>query len=174
MAWKKVTECVHKWPNMAAGIASLFTHPILPLVEQLEWKWFSGWLIPVDQYNIPSRGSAMKSKVSFFKFSPVPDTWVSLTAFLGQRTALSTLRPRQNARYFPHDICKCIFLNENVWISIKISLFVPEGPINNTGSDNGLMPVRQQAIIWINDALVHWRIYASLSLNVLMSIPSKM
>ena len=42
------------------------------------------------------------------------------------------LRPRQNGRCFPDDIFKCIFLNENRWISIKISLkFVPEGPINN-------------------------------------------
>ena len=33
------------------------------------------------------------------------------------------------------DIFKCIFLNENVWISIKISLkFVPKGPINNIPS----------------------------------------
>ena len=31
-----------------------------------------------------------------------------------------------------HDIFGCIFLNENVWISIKISLkFVPKDPINN-------------------------------------------
>ena len=30
------------------------------------------------------------------------------------------------------DIFNLIFINENVWISIKISLkFVPEGPINN-------------------------------------------
>ena len=30
------------------------------------------------------------------------------------------------------DIFKCIFLNENVWIPIKISLkFVPKGPISN-------------------------------------------
>ena len=30
------------------------------------------------------------------------------------------------------DIFKCIFLNENVWILIKISLkFVPKGPIIN-------------------------------------------
>ena len=43
---------------------------------------------------------------------------------------LNTLRPRQNGRHFPDDIFKCLFLNENVWISIKISLkFVPEGPI---------------------------------------------
>ena len=45
---------------------------------------------------------------------------------------INTLRPRQNSRFFPDDIFKCIFLNENVWISIKISLkFVPKGPINN-------------------------------------------
>ena len=31
-----------------------------------------------------------------------------------------------------NDIFKWIFLNENVWISINISLkFVPKGPINN-------------------------------------------
>ena len=41
-------------------------------------------------------------------------------------------RPRQNGRYFPDDILKCIFLNENVWISIRISQkFVPSGPIND-------------------------------------------
>ena len=44
----------------------------------------------------------------------------------------NTLRPRQNFRHFPDHICKCIFMNENVWISITISLkFVPKGPINN-------------------------------------------
>ena len=41
--------------------------------------------------------------------------------------ATNTLRPKQNGRHFP-DIC--IFLNENVWILIKISLkFVPRGQI---------------------------------------------
>ena len=45
---------------------------------------------------------------------------------------VNTLRPRQNGRHFPHDIFKWIFLNENVWILINISLkFVPKGPINN-------------------------------------------
>ena len=45
---------------------------------------------------------------------------------------VNTLRPRQNGRHFPDDIFKCIFLNENTSISIKISLrFVHKGPINN-------------------------------------------
>ena len=44
----------------------------------------------------------------------------------------NTLRPGQNGRHFADDILKCIFLNENVRISIEISLkFVPKGPIDN-------------------------------------------
>ena len=47
----------------------------------------------------------------------------------------NALRLRQNGHQLPDDILKCIFLNENVWISIKISLkFVPKGPINSIPS----------------------------------------
>ena len=56
--------------------------------------------------------------------------------------AVNTLRPRQNGRHFADDIFKCIFLNENVWIPIKISMkFVPNGPINN-------MPALVQIMAW--------------------------
>ena len=45
---------------------------------------------------------------------------------------VNSLRPKQNGRHFPDDMVKCIFLNENVWLAIKISLkFVPKGSINN-------------------------------------------
>ena len=45
---------------------------------------------------------------------------------------INSLRPRQNGRHFADDIFKCIFLTENVIISITISLkFVPMGSINN-------------------------------------------
>ena len=45
---------------------------------------------------------------------------------------VNTLRPRQNGRHFADDILKCIFLNENVWILIEISLkFVSRRPIDN-------------------------------------------
>ena len=44
----------------------------------------------------------------------------------------NTLSSRQNSSHFPDDIFKCIFVNENICISIKISLkFVPKGPVNN-------------------------------------------
>ena len=35
---------------------------------------------------------------------------------------VNTLRPRQNGCHFPDDIFKWIFLNENVWILLKIPL----------------------------------------------------
>ena len=55
---------------------------------------------------------------------------------------LNTLKPRQNGRHFADDIFKWIFLNENVWIPIKISLkFVPQGPINN-------IPTLVQIMAW--------------------------
>ena len=38
------------------------------------------------------------------------------------------------------------------------------------GSDNGLVPIRRQAITWTNDGLGWWRIHASLSLNELKAV----
>ena len=49
-----------------------------------------------------------------------------------KRSALNSLRPRQNGRLFADDTFKCIFLNETIRISTKNSLkFVPKGLINN-------------------------------------------
>ena len=46
--------------------------------------------------------------------------------------AFNTLRLRQNGRHFPDDIFKWISMNENFWISNKISLkYVPLGLIDN-------------------------------------------
>ena len=50
----------------------------------------------------------------------------------GVLSHLNTLRPGHNGRHFSGDIFKWIFLNENVWISINISLkFVLKCPINH-------------------------------------------
>ena len=46
--------------------------------------------------------------------------------------ALNTLRPRQNGRHFADDIYKCIFLNENVWDSIKIPMKLVHKDPNNS------------------------------------------
>ena len=45
---------------------------------------------------------------------------------------LTHLLSEQNGRHFPDDIFRCIFVNKNFCILIKISLkFVPMGPIDN-------------------------------------------
>ena len=45
---------------------------------------------------------------------------------------LNTLRPIQNGRHSQTTFSSAFFLNENVWIPLKLSLtFVPKGPINN-------------------------------------------
>ena len=66
------------------------------------------------------------------------------------KNTVSTLRLRQNGSHFTDNIFKCIFLTENVWISIKISLtFVAKDPIDDIpafGSDNVFSPVWCQAI----------------------------
>ena len=91
---------------------------------------------------------------------------------------LNTLSPRQNGPHFTDNFDKCVSLNENVWISIKISLkFVPKGPINN-------IPALVQIMAWhrpgdkpLSEPMVissPRHIYASLGLNELMpDIPSE-
>ena len=61
------------------------------------------------------------------------------------------------------DIFNCIFLNEVVLNSIKISLkFIPNGPISNIPALFQIMAWRRPAIIWTNADPIHWRIYAAL------------
>ena len=86
----------------------------------------------------------------------------------------NTLRLRQNGRYFADDTFKCIFLNENVWISIK--------KINwNLFQRVHLTIFKHWFIYWLgtNQATSHymnqclldyWRICAALGLNELMDI----
>ena len=66
----------------------------------------------------------------------------SFPALLCMIYTVNTLRPIQNGRYFADDIFKCIFLNENAWISLKISLkFVPKVRIYN-------IPALVQIMAW--------------------------
>ena len=69
----------------------------------------------------------------FIPYSPVSGTHIySYMLHWWICCFFNTLKPRQNGCRFPDEIFKWIFLNENVSISIDISLkFVPNGPINN-------------------------------------------
>ena len=64
-----------------------------------------------------------------------------------------------------------IFLHENCCIHCtEICSQYSKYKFATIGSDNGLVPNRQQAIIWTNDGLVNWNIYASQSLEELSAI----
>ena len=57
-------------------------------------------------------------------------------------SSINSLRPRRNRSHLADDIFKRFLQNENVWISIKISLkFVHKGPINN-------IPAMVQIMAW--------------------------
>ena len=87
---------------------------------------------------------------SMFLTAALPMRWICSLAILSiwhiqnsrVYSRVKTLRQGQNGRHFADDILKWIFLNENVWIPIKISLkFVPKGPINN-------IPALDQIMAW--------------------------
>ena len=80
---------------------------------------------------------------------------------------LNTLRLRQNGRHFADDPFKCIFLNENVWISLRISLkFVPRVRINNIPP---LVPI--MAWCWSGDKPLSKPMMVSLLTNICVSRP---
>ena len=61
--------------------------------------------------------------------------WYCAAAHLIIPRFINTLRPRQNGHHFADDTFKHIFMNENVRISINISLkLVPKGLITNSPS----------------------------------------
>ena len=69
---------------------------------------------------------------------------VAISAGLGLRVALITSitlrhRFRDKLADFADDNFKCIFVNEDIWISINIyRKFVPNGPFNRTHYENSL------------------------------------
>ena len=79
----------------------------------------------------------------------------------------SVLMPRRNRRHFADDIFKCIFLNENVWTSLKISLkcFL-KGPINNISSLVQIMAWRRPGDKPLSEQLI-----ASLPTHICMTRP---
>ena len=98
----------------------------------------------------------------------------------------NTLRPIQHGRYFTDDVFNAIFLNEDIWISINISLkFVPEVLISNIPALIQIMawrrpgdkPLSEPMMVsllthicvsrhqWVNKAfltgfLIRWRFYS--------------
>ena len=117
------------FPLMYANCAMIcFVHSVLPAPDSPLTTIACGFLD-----DLMCRYAILATWYTCGGFSEALGLWQYSFCSWNQRCDyFNTLRPRQNGRRFADDTFKRIFLNENVRISIKISLkFVPEGPIDN-------------------------------------------
>ena len=123
--------------------------------------------------------------VAVFNFFPTELFWIFIDFCLQSLPSWRILThwgQDKMAAIFPDDIFKWIFLNENVWISINISLnFVPRGPINNIPTLVQVMAWRRPGDKPLSEPMmvslpthicVYRRIYASLGINELTVLHS--
>ena len=126
MPWRFIWDSIAKHQALFLWSSSVIKHCIMHKTKRYQIK------------QIPY----LLCYILFVKIKASRSTFLS---FSKQRTrfhVISTLRPRQNRRHFADDILKCIFLIENVWIPIEISLkFVPKSPTNN-------IPALVQLMAW--------------------------
>ena len=90
------------------------------------WQWSYG-LTEVSYINAILFVN-IASLLVFTKYNPIMLTrtnWCKI---------FNILKPRQNGRRFADDTFKRIFVNHHVLISIKISQFIPNGPMNNVAA----------------------------------------
>ena len=131
MAWHQSTShyLIQWWLDYWLIYTSLSLNELTPLMGYLKvlfsWPQYQFQsLVRSAAASLPNLGDRMQK------------------SYTSYHEELNTLRPNQNGRHFPDNSFRCIFLNENVWISIKISLkFVPKGPIANN-------PALVQIIAW--------------------------
>ena len=136
-------------PQWVNSFYVFFLFEYQPTFNVREWSRF---IFIYHQINSVNKGLKLRSISEITPGLLISFGWI-LTQYClvrsDQRTitevnvsVFNTLRPKQNGRHFANAIFKCILLNENVWIPIKISLkFVPQGPINN-------IPALVQIMAW--------------------------
>ena len=139
---QKVCLWVHDWNSLCFNYE--LDDPIRSQICACHDSWavmtcaklWSDWIIIIHV-----TGTWMFARFGLWAHKRVV-SWVLVHSQADTYHNINTLRPRQNGRHFPDDIFKWIFLNENVWISINISLkFVPRGSINN-------IPTLVQVMAW--------------------------
>ena len=84
-----------------------------------------------------------KKKISIQILQPTDNEQpIPVRHILKNPVIINTLRPRQNGSHFPVDVFKAIFVYEDCYILIKMSLkYVPQGPIDN-------IPALVQIMAW--------------------------
>ena len=106
------------------------------------WEPFTENKYVHDKFHVPDAKPNYLQRTISYKGVVIWNYMFMYITYDCSLTSFNTLRPRQNGPLFPDDIFKRIFLNENIWISIQISLkFVPGGPMNN-------IPALVQIMAW--------------------------
>ena len=115
-------------------------------------------LMKSSEWSLLSMRNAFNSTTYAISVSTNDNKRKFILTFLQNYSAhkgFNTLRPRQNERHFADDVFKLIFLNENVRISIDISLkFVPKDQINNIPSLVQIMAWRRPGDKPLSEAML--------------------
>ena len=107
-----------------------FTVPIVSVGASISLMAHVTWSGVISHsYDIDARNRVHYAWRATYKYRRVqrktsPVSISSIFCLVAAHGRVNTLRPRQNGNHFPDDVLKCFFLNENVWISNKISLNV--------------------------------------------------
>ena len=112
----------------------------------------SYWWIPLTKGQWRGKSFHLMTSSWLGIFTPPPVGWL-----IGETEACGVQKKRMAAMaaILADDIFKCIFLYENVWISIKISLkFVPMGPIINIPALVQIMACRRPGDIPLSEPML--------------------
>ena len=140
----------HGWETVTPAVVSL-----LMIIYWLRcigiWRKHDKMLLSIWEVHIIP--FVLHQSISRIQTWPLPPDTVTI----------NTLRPPFSRRQF-----QMHFLNENVWISIKISLtFVPKSPFNNIPALVQIMACQATRHCLNQLWLAYWRMYVSLGLSEL-------
>ena len=121
--------------NILESAVCKMTGADIPIISRLGQQYWSQRFITTAH----DMWSFFDESTDFFQCCAQSGIWKK-----DEAASLNSLRPRQNGCHFADNTFKHIFLNENVCISIEISLkFVLKGPMNNMAAMVQIMAWRR-------------------------------
>ena len=78
------------------------------------------------------------------------------TLFATWRPIINTLKPGQNGRHFADDVFQCIFVNENIWISLMFQFPTSQRRSGDKPSSEPMISILLTHICVTRHELSHW------------------